>query len=504
MNSNNKRESGILLHLTSLPSDFGIGDLGPGAYYFVDLLEKMGQKLWQILPTNPPSDDSYSPYSTDSAFANNTLLISLEELKKDGFLSDIDFIEYPTCSEIRLELDKILEPRLVLLEKAINNFWEKNKDNQRFKNFCDNNKYWLDNYAAFCCLSEKFRTKNWTLWDKKFRNFNEQVVHEFGKTNKIKINRVKIAQFFYHEQWQRLKDYSNKKGIKIIGDIPIYVSHHSADVWSNQNLFKLNGLGQMTKQSGCPPDLFDSNGQIWGHPIYDWEEHKKTNFKWWIDRIKHLDSMIDIIRIDHFNGFAKYWEIPAEDENGLNGSWIDSPGDDFFQLLFQKLKGCKIFAENLGEAAPYADPLLSKYNIPGMMILQFSFGNGLKEPNIKPDLVLYTGTHDNDTAVGWFNNISSRNSRDIRSNTLNETDCIKTILKSNGREINWDMIRYSFKSNAKTVIIPMQDLIGLGSSERMNVPGTVSKNNWTWRFRPNQLLKEKKERLLKLTIESER
>ena len=428
----------------------------------------------------------------------------LDELKKDGFLSDIDFIEYPTCSEVRLELDRIVEPRLLLLEKAINNFWEKNKDNQRFKNFCDNNKYWLDNYAAFCCLSEKFRTKNWTLWDKKFRNFNEQVVHEFGKTNKIKINRVKIAQFFYHDQWQRLKDYSNKKGIKIIGDIPIYVSHHSADVWSNQNLFKLNGLGQMTKQSGCPPDLFDSNGQIWGHPIYDWAEHKKTNFKWWIDRIKHLDSMIDIIRIDHFNGFAKYWEIPAEDENGLNGSWIDAPGDDLFQLLFQKLKGCKIFAENLGEAAPDADPLLSKYNIPGMMILQFSFGNGLKKPNIKPDLVLYTGTHDNDTAVGWFNNISSRNSRYIRSNTLNETDCIKTILKSNGREINWDMIRYSFKSNAKTVIIPMQDLIGLGSSERMNVPGTVSKNNWTWRFRPNQLLKEKKERLLKLTIESER
>jgi len=504
MNSHNKRESGILLHLTSLPGEFGIGDLGFGAYSFVDLLEKMGQKLWQILPTNPPSDDSYSPYSTNSAFANNTLLISLEELKKDGLLSDKDFSNYPVCSKGRLELDKIIKPHSLLLNKAINNFEKKNNLDQKYQNFCNDNKYWLNNYAAFCCLSKKFNTTNWTLWDKKFRNFNDQAVYDFIKTNETQINRTKIAQFIFHDQWQRLKDYSNRKGIKIIGDIPIYVSHHSADVWSNQGLFKLNELGQMIKQSGCPPDFFDSNGQIWGHPIYNWAEHKKMNFKWWLDRIKHLNSMIDIIRIDHFNGFAKYWEIPAEDDNGLNGRWVDAPGDAFFELLFGEIEGCQIFAENLGEAATEADPLLNKYDIPGMMILQFSFGNGLKEPNIRPDLVLYTGTHDNDTAVGWFNNVSGRSNQNIKNEVLTDGECIKSILESDGREINWDMIRYSFKSTAKTVIIPMQDLIGLGSSERMNIPGTVNKNNWTWRFNPDLLSKDKEDRLLKLTLESER
>jgi len=504
MNSHNKRESGILLHLTSLPGDFGIGDLGPGAYSFVDLLEKMGQKLWQILPTNPPSDDSYSPYSTNSAFANNTLLISLDELKKDGLLYDNDFSNYPLCSVNRLELQKIIKPHSLLLEKAINNFEKKNKPNQKYQNFCNKNKFWLDNYAAFCCLSKKFKTANWTLWDKKFRNYNDQVINQFIKKNKNQIKRIKIAQFIFHNQWQRLKDYSNRKGIKIIGDIPIYVSHHSADVWSNQDLFKLNKSGQMIKQSGCPPDLFDSNGQTWGHPIYNWEEHKKMNFKWWIDRIKHLDSMIDIIRIDHFNGFAKYWEIPAKENNGLNGKWVNAPGDAFLELLFEEVKDCRIFAENLGEAYTEADPLLSKYNIPGMMILQFSFGNGLKKPSINPDLVLYTGTHDNDTAVGWFNNLSHTNSQDIKIDALDEIERIKKILKSDGAEINWDMIAYSFKSAAKTVIIPMQDLIGLGSSGRMNIPGTVNKNNWTWRFNPDQLLKDKEDRLLKLTTESER
>ena len=504
MNSHYKRESGILLHLTSLPGDFGIGDLGPGAYSFVDLLEKMGQKLWQILPTNPPSDDSYSPYSTNSAFANNTLLISLDELKKDGLLFDKDFSNYPLCSVNRLELQKIIKPHSLLLDKAIDNFEKKNKPDQKYQNFCNNNKFWLDNYAAFCCLSKKFKTANWTQWDQKFRNFNDQIINQFIKKNKNQIKRIKIAQFIFYNQWQRLKDYSNRKGIKIIGDIPIYVSHHSADVWSNQGLFKLNESGQMIKQSGCPPDLFDSNGQTWGHPIYNWGEHKKMDFKWWIDRIKHLDSMIDIIRIDHFNGFAKYWEIPAKDDNGLNGKWVKAPGDAFFELLFEEVKGCRIFAENLGEASPEADPLLSKYNIPGMMILQFSFGNGLIEPNINSDSVLYTGTHDNDTAVGWFNNLSHTNSQDIKIDALDEIERIKKILKSDGAEINWDMIAYSFKSAAKTVIIPMQDLIGLGSSERMNIPGTVNKNNWTWRFNPDQLLKDKEDRLFKLTIESER
>ncbi len=504
MNSHYKRESGILLHLTSLPGDFGIGDLGPGAYSFVDLLEKMGQKLWQILPTNPPSDDSYSPYSTNSAFANNTLLISLDELKKDGLLFDKDFSNYPLCSVNRLELQKIIKPHSLLLDRAIDNFEKKNKPDQKYQNFCNNNKFWLDNYAAFCCLSKKFKTANWTQWDQKFRNFNDQIINQFIKKNKNQIKRIKIAQFIFYNQWQRLKDYSNRKGIKIIGDIPIYVSHHSADVWSNQALFKLNESGQMIKQSGCPPDLFDSNGQTWGHPIYNWGEHKKMNFKWWIDRIKHLDSMIDIIRIDHFNGFAKYWEIPAKDDNGLNGKWVKAPGDAFFELLFEEVKGCRIFAENLGEASPEADPLLSKYNIPGMMILQFSFGNGLIEPNINSDSVLYTGTHDNDTAVGWFNNLSHTNSQDIKIDALDEIERIKKILKSDGAEINWDMIAYSFKSAAKTVIIPMQDLIGLGSSERMNIPGTVNKNNWTWRFNPDQLLKDKEDRLLKLTTESER
>ncbi|MBJ12615.1 MAG: 4-alpha-glucanotransferase [Candidatus Marinimicrobia bacterium] len=504
MVSDKKRQSGILLHVTSLPGNFGIGDIGPGAYYFVDLLEEMGQKLWQILPTNPPSDNSYSPYSTDSAFANNTLLISLEELKKDGLLSDNDLSNYPSCSKDRLEFDKIVKTHSLLINKAISNFKKHNKTNKKYQKFCENNKDWLNNYAAFCYLSEKFKTTNWTIWDSRYRIYNKQTINDFINSKRSALNKFKIAQFLFFDQWQNLKKYSNRKGIKIIGDIPIYVSHYSSDVWSNQSLFKIDKDGKMIKQSGCPPDFFEANGQVWGHPIYNWEEHEKRKFKWWINRIKHLSSMIDIIRIDHFNGFAKYWEIPARDNNGLNGIWINAPGNAFFKMLFNDIGQCEIFAENLGEAASEADPILKKYDIPGMMVLQFCFGDAEKEPQINPELVLYTGTHDNDTAVGWFDHLLCNIDKTSKDKFSIEKGRVRDILKSDGIEINWDMIKYAYRSVANTVIIPMQDLLGLDSSARMNVPGTVNKKNWTWRFDPDLLSKDKKDRLFNLTSESGR
>ena len=500
MNSALTRQSGILLHLTSLPGPYGIGDLGPGAYSFVDCMKEMGQRLWQILPTNPPERLYHCPYSASSAFAGNVLLISLEELQKEGFLEDRDLVDFPECSKDRVEFDKVNPARMDLLRKAAGQFPKKASINMlaEFKDFCIQNQSWLDHYAMYCHLAEKFNHINWIHWSASLRSCDPKATQAEFDQHQQEIDQIKILQYFFYRQWQNLKKYANNKDVRIIGDIPIYVAHDSADVWANQELFKLDEVGHMIVQSGCPPDFFEKTGQLWGHPIYEWTAHESTQFSWWLARISYIYKMVDIIRIDHFNGFAKYWEVPAVDKNGINGYWMEAPGEKLLDTLTKELGVKPILAENLGEAAPDAEPLLKKFKIPGMKILQMSFGNGDNPAEMDPRNVVYTGTHDNDTTVGWFHNFSGQDNHHREGDIDWERKHALSIIGSDGSEIHWDMIKLALDSPADTAIIPLQDILGLGSTARMNTPGTVGQN-WDWRFDPDLLTPDLIERLLNLT-----
>jgi 4-alpha-glucanotransferase len=500
MNSELNRQSGILLHLTSLPGPHGIGDLGQGAYSFVDSMKEMGQHLWQILPANPPENLYHCPYSASSAFAGNTLLISLEALQKDGFLESLDLADFPQCAKDRVEFDKVNPARRAILQKAADRFPKKATTAilTEFNDFCTQNQNWLDHYAMYCHLAEKYNHINWTQWSAPLRFCDPKAIQAEFDRHQQEINRIKILQYFFYRQWQNLKKYANNKGVRIIGDIPIYVAHDSADVWGNQELFKLDEAGHMTVQSGCPPDFFKETGQLWGHPIYDWTAHESTQFSWWIARISYIYKMVDIIRIDHFNGFAKYWEVPAMDKNGLNGYWMQAPGEKLLDTLTKELGMQPILAENLGEAAPDAEPLLKKFGIPGMKILQMSVGNDYNPAEMDSSNVVYTGTHDNDTTVGWFHTGTGQANLHTEGEIDWERKQALAILGSNGSEIHWDMIKLALNSPADTAIIPLQDILGLGSTARMNTPGTVGQN-WEWRFDPDLLTPGLKERLLNLT-----
>ena len=500
MHSELNRQSGVLLHITSLPGPHGIGDLGQGAYSFIDTMKEMGQCLWQILPANPPESLYHCPYSASSAFAGNSLLISLKELQEDGFLEDRDLADFPQCAKDRVEFDKVNPVRKALLEKAADRFPKKAPTGMlaEFNDFCINNQNWLDHYAVYCHLAEKYNHVNWTQWSEPLRSCQPKAIQEEFAQHQQEINQTKILQYFFYHQWQNLKKYAGSQGVRIIGDIPIYVAHDSADVWANQGLFKLDKAGHMTVQSGCPPDFFVKTGQIWGHPIYDWLRHEKTGFKWWIERIGHLLEMVDMVRIDHFNGFIKSWEIPAMDKNGLNGYWMQAPGDKLLDTLTKKLGQQPILAENLGEAASDAEPLLKKFGIPGMKVLQMSFGNGNDPTEMDSSNVVYTGTHDNDTTVGWFRAGAERGNRQTKTMIDWERKQVLDILGSDGSEIHWDMIKLALNSPADLAIIPMQDILGLDSRARMNTPGTVGQN-WMWRFDPDLLTSDLKEQLLSLT-----
>ena len=494
------RKSGILLHITSLPGPHGIGDLGQAAYSFVDSMHEMGQRLWQILPTNPPENLYYSPYSATSAFAGNVLMISLELLQEDGLIKDNEIENFPRCSKNYVEFDKVNFSRKALLKKAAQRFQIKATEDKvkDFNNFCNKNQSWLDYFSLYTYLSEKYNFINWTKWEYPLRSFDPKVVQEYLTKYKAEISQIKILQYFFYIQWQDLKVYAKNKGINIIGDIPIYVAHESADVWANQELFKLDQDGCMIVQSGCPPDLFQETGQLWGHPIYNWDIHEKTEFSWWLSRIEYLFRMVDIIRIDHFNGLVKYWEVPAEDRNAVNGAWIQAPGEKLLEKMIKELGKKPIMAENLGEAASDSEPLLKKFGIPGMQIVQISIDNGNTLADIDTNNVIYTGTHDNDTALGWFKNKVSNSAHDKKGDSELKKDTL-SLIKSDGYEIHWDMTRLALDSSADIAIIPLQDILGLDSQSRMNMPGTVGKN-WEWRFDPDLLTSEIKKKLLNMTV----
>lgn len=479
-----RRSSGILLHPTSLPSPYGIGDLGNGAYRFVDFLANSDQQVWQILPLGPTGAGN-SPYSAYSALAGNPLLISLDILYGDGLLTEEDLEtvaeafteENPT----RVNYDLVIQHKLPLLRKAFDNFQE-NEENeeykQEFEQFCRQYSYWLEDYALYMALKDYHNGSAWFQWEKDISRRNSTAIHHWHTKLGDEMFYHKFLQFSFFRQWCNLKNYANERGVKIFGDIPIYVAHDSVDVWANQGIFKLDEeTGAAAEMAGVPPDYFSETGQLWGNPVYDWEVLEESDFTWWVQRIKGMLEYVDIMRIDHFRGFQAFWSVPEGEETAENGEWVEAPGDEFFAILKRELGTLPtIVAEDLGVITVEVEELRDKYEFPGMKILHFAFdsdrANGFLPFNFtNRNCVVYTGTHDNDTTAGWFEKRSFSDRKKV-------VDYLGGICNEG---IHWSLIRLGMSSVANMAIFPVQDLLGLGSGAKMNTPGTII-DNWSWRY----------------------
>ena len=497
------RGAGILLHPTSLPGPYGIGDLGPQAYAFADLLAEAGQSLWQMLPLGP-TDNGNSPYSSYSAFAGNTLLISPEQLVLDGLLTTDQLPTTSSLPEDKIDFRAVRASKELMLKKAFMHYQESAVAALRieFESFNNDHKHWLDDYALFRSLKTASNGKAWHEWEPSLVRREPAALSRAGKDLEKEITAEKFYQFLFFRQWTALKKYCNERGIKFIGDIPIFVAHDSVDVWTNAEQFKLNSDNLPAVVAGVPPDYFSATGQSWGNPIYDWERMRKDGFKWWINRMRAAFQMYAMVRIDHFRGFAACWEIPAKAGSAEEGSWVKAPGDKLFTAVEVALGQLPIIAEDLGVITADVDQLREEFNFPGMRVLQFAFdGNeeNIHLPHNYPaNVVAYTGTHDNDTAVGWFNRVPAGDSLSTKEEIESERNCCKEYLKTSGEEIHWDFIKAVSASQANTVIVPLQDLLGLGSSARMNLPNSVE-GNWLWRMKAGALTDEIVTRLRALT-----
>ncbi len=493
------RAAGVLLHPTSLPGRFGIGDLGKEAYEFADFLKDSGMTLWQILPIGSPGNGEL-PYQSYSVFGCNHYLISPEKLVEKEYLISEDLSDIPDFSETQIDFGKTLEFKDKLFRKAFQNFLVKKECtvSDSYNDFCDVNKWWLNDYAFFMALKETFGGKPWYGWPNELVHREQNAMHEWGTKLCGEIAYHKFLQFEFFQEWNALKNYCNINEIRIIGDIPIFVSHDSADVWSNPELFHLDGNGNATVVAGVPPDYFSATGQRWGNPLYRWDIMEKDGYNWWGLRFKLLLKLVDIIRIDHFRGFVAYWEIPANEDTAVNGNWVKGPGDKFFSALCTKIVDPPIIAEDLGLITPGVRALRNNFNFPGMKVLQFAFYDGANEylpHNYEKNCVVYTGTHDNNTTLGWFNFKESDSTQNSESEMKARKFCLE-YLNSDGKEIHWDLIRLAFSSVADSAIVPMQDILGLGSDARMNIPGTAH-DNWRWRYNKKLITKQISERLLK-------
>jgi 4-alpha-glucanotransferase len=469
------RTSGILLHPTSLPGRYGIGELGPEARRFADWLEAAGQRVWQVLPLGPTGFGE-SPYQLFSAFAGNPLLLSLDRFVENGWLSDADLAETPRFSPDDVIFERVIPWKRTLLRRAFEGF----QPDSEFERFCSANGFWLDTFGRYMALKEANGGVSWTKWDPKIQpDVREIEYHRF-------------LQFEFFRQWDDLKRYCGQRGIRMMGDVAIYVAHDSADVWSHPELFHFHAV------SGVPPDYFSSTGQLWGNPIYRWDAMAHDGYAWWVERMRAALRLFDLVRMDHFRGFEAYWEVPEGSKDAVNGRWVKGPGADLFRALESALGPLPIVAENLGVITPEVEALREQFGFPGMAILQFAFGKDPQGPSFQPhnyvrNLVAYTGTHDNDTTIGWWRSEggdSTRSAEDIRS----EKAKARAYLNTDGCEMNWVMIRALQASVADTVLCPMQDVIGLGKEARMNTP-SVASGNWRWRVRPEGLSEEAAERL---------
>jgi 4-alpha-glucanotransferase len=498
------RSSGILLHFTSLPGRFGIGDFGPCVYEFADFLSAAGQKLWQVLPLNPTGYGD-SPYQCFSAFAGNPLLISLERLRDQGVLQDTELARSPLFPEDYVDYGPVIEFRMATLSRAAQVFFAdaSRADRAAFDRFCESASPWLDDCALFMACKAAHHGTIWTSWDGPIRKRDPHAVSEWSKKLAPEIRAHKYWQFEFFQQWEHLKIYCQQRGIRFMGDVPIYVAQDSADVWAHPDLFHLDDRGRPTVVSGVPPDYFSATGQLWGNPIYRWDVLAANGYRWWIERLRASLALFDMVRLDHFRGFESYWEVPAGETTAIHGRWIKGPGEAFLSALQNAFGGLPIVAENLGVITPPVEKLRQQFGLPGMSLLQFAFGTDPQGPSFRPhtyghDLVAYTGGHDNDTTVGWWSSSGAGDSTRTPKDVRKERDFARTYLNfRDDSEINWVMIRAVMSSVADVAIVPLQDVLGLGSEARMNLPGTVS-GNWRWRYRPDALSGELSARLRSL------
>lgn len=497
------RKSGILLHISSLPSRHGIGDLGTEAYRFVDFLKESGQSWWQMFPIGPEGF-GHSPYQTLSVFAGNSLLIGLDSVAKDGLLSTSEIKKGPRSSA-RINYKRAQRFKDRFLEKAFENFVRKQPKNlvHEFNQFLIENDNWLDPYSLYRALRWENKRKPWWNWPGGARSRKPSAIRQAKKRLAHKIQYFQFLQFLFFKQWNELKRYCHKKGVGIIGDAPIFVAEDSADVWWNPELFHLNKNGRPTIVAGVPPDYFSKTGQRWGNPIYKWNVHRKTGYRWWVKRLQMAFELFDAVRLDHFIGFQNYWAIPAKDLTAVGGRWEKGPGADFFKKILKKLGPVQFIAEDLGVVTKAVRDLRDQFHFPGMRVLQFSFGNNAGAKNFSPfnfprNCVVYTGTHDNDTTVGWFKDKGFSFGNRGKVAMRKERELALKCLNSNGKQIHWDMIKAALKSQANTVIFPAQDLLGLGSEARMNRPGT-SHGNWVWQLKKGQLNRRISKKLYSLT-----
>ncbi len=490
------RASGILLHPTSFPGPHGIGDLGEAAYRFVDFLVRAKQSLWQVLPLGPTGYGD-SPYASFSSFAGNPLLVSLDKLAEAGDLEPADLANVPAFPVDRVDFGPVIDWKMPLLEKAARNFEAHAGPERRadFEAFCAEQSVWLEDYALFMAVKERFDRQArqegvfgamWSnYWDKDIALRRPEAVKRWQAAEAETITLRKIWQYYFYRQWQPLKEYANQNGIRIIGDIPIFVAPDSVDVWANRELFYLDDEGQPTVVAGVPPDYFSETGQLWGNPLYRWNVMARRGYKWWTERLRATLNLVDIVRIDHFRGFQAYWEVPAGEETAINGHWVEGPGAEFFETVEETLGRLPLLAEDLGVITPEVVTLREQFDFPGMKILQFAFDakeagglnatNAFLPHNHTFNSVVYTGTHDNDTTRGWY-----------RERTPEEKDLIRRYLGRSDDDIVWHFIRLAMASVARYALVPFQDVLNLDTDARMNTPSTLG-GNWVWRYRAEAL-----------------
>lgn len=492
-----ERSSGLLLHVTSLPSYGGIGDFGPAAYAFADFLADSKQRLWQVLPLSPTGYGN-SPYAALSACAGNPLLISLEYLSAWGWIPRDRLTNLPSRSG-DVHWEEVVSTKIPLIEEAARNFLHKHDAEQwaRFEGYCRMNGTWLESYAFYSVLRRKFNGASWNTWPAALARRESQALDQIRGEHGEELAIEQIIQFAFDEQWRNLRAYCGELGIKFIGDVAIFVNYDSADVWTNPGIFELREDFSPIRVSGVPPDYFSSTGQRWGNPLYRWDVLEQQGFSWWVDRIRRAESLYDIIRLDHFRGFEAFWAIPAEDATAVNGEWIKAPGAKLFQRLRDELGDLPFVAEDLGVITPEVDALREQFDFPGMRVLQFGFsdrGAHVHLPHMYvPNAVVYTGTHDNNTTRGWWEDAASKA----------EKDAVKAYLCPAKNGVVWTMIRAVQASVADICIVPVQDVLDLGTEARMNMPSS-SGDNWSWRCPEGVLTAEIAARLAAIAGVSDR
>jgi 4-alpha-glucanotransferase len=477
-----ERASGILLHPSSFPGPFGIGDLGAHAHQWVEFLDEAGCGLWQVLPLGPTGYGD-SPYQSFSTFAGNPYLISPEALLEEGLLHSNDLVEKPNFPPVKTDYGKVIPWKLGLLDRAFIQFQASASKTQQveYEAFKAEHDFWLQDFALFMSLKETYGGGSWVGWPRPLLKREPKALAQARQENSVAIQRQEFRQFIFFKQWSELRQHANRKGIRIIGDIPIFVAHDSAEVWAQPELFFLDDQGNPTVVAGVPPDYFSETGQLWGNPLYCWEVHKKEGYRWWLQRLQAVLGLVDFVRLDHFRGFVGYWEIPFGEETAVNGRWVAGPGAELFSAVEEELGQLPVIAEDLGVITDDVVKLRKRFNLPGMRIVQFAFNGDPQDPflphNHEKHSVVYTGTHDNDTSRGWYKRVEE-----------SEKSFYRRYLNRDGSQVAWDLIRATWGSVAVFALAPMQDFLGLDNDARMNYPGNPS-GNWNWRMPENAMSK---------------